>query len=162
MARPRKIGLAREKAKELQRRLRGALETLQELKGCLEMLAGLEVEPVYAELVERRKSTRYGEYTYPVLRFCAPGSSPWEGGCEEVHATRFRELAEALVEVDRFARELVELSRTARRVLEGLDAAREALQRLEEFPSLEAGKGLPRSSPAKIPSVSSEKSMMNK
>ena len=137
MARPRKIVKVAEKAKSLHEQLVEALRILEELRGCLERLAGIEVSPVYAELVERRKSTRYGEYVYPVLRFCGPGGSPWDGGCEEVYATRFREQARALVEADRFARSLGHLSTYARWVLEELDRLRGVLERLQEFPGLE-------------------------
>jgi len=139
VARPRKLELVAEKAQRLHAQLSAAYRVLAELRDCLERLAGLEVGPVYAELVERRKSTRYGEYRYPVLQFC-PGGTPWEGGCEEVYATRFREYAEALVEADLFARRLRLLAHDARQVLEGLEKLRKVLEKLQEFPSLEAGK----------------------
>ena len=139
MARPRKLRLLRERAEALQRQLREALRVLEELRGCLERLAGLEVKPVFAELVERRKTTRYGEYVYPVLQFCRPGDTPWDG-CEEVYATRFKEYAEALVAADRFARNLDYLSMYARWVLGELERLREVLDKLQEFPTAGSGK----------------------
>ncbi len=138
MARPRKIVKVAEKARVMHSQLSEAYKVLAELRGCLERLASLDIEPVYAELVERRKSTRYGEYVYPVLRFC-PGGSPWEG-CEEVYATRFKDYARALVEADRLARNLGHLSTYARWVLEELDRLRGVLERLQEFPSAGGGK----------------------
>ena len=140
MARPRKFSLVAEKARSLHDQLSAAYRILVELRGCLEKLSEISVEPVYAELVERRKSTRYGEYVYPVLRFCGPGGSPWDGGCEEVYATRFKDYARALVEADRLARNLGHLSTYARWVLEELDGLRELLERLQEFPAAGTGK----------------------
>ncbi len=140
MARPRKFSLVAERARTLHRQLGAALQVLQELRGCLEKLSEISVDPVYVELVERRKSTRYGEYVYPVLMFCSPGGTPWDGGCEEVYATRFKEYARALVEADRFARLLEQLAAHARRVLGELDRLGEVLQRLQEFPSAGNGK----------------------
>ncbi len=140
MARPRKIKLLQEKAGSLHRQLVEALQVLEELRGCLERLASIEVDPVYAGLVERRKYTDYGEYTYPVLQFCDPGSSPWEGGCQEVYVTRYRDVAETLVAVDGFARNLAQLVTYARWVLAGLDDVQEELRRLEEFLRGSSGK----------------------
>ena len=143
MARPRKIKLLQEKAAGLSKQLGEALRVLGELRGCLERLASLSVDPVYASLAEKRKYTEYGEYSYPVLQFCDPGSSPWEGGCQEVYVTRYRDAAEALVAVDDFARNLAQLAIYARWVLGGLDKVEEDLARLEEFLSGSSAKVSP-------------------
>ena len=143
MARPRKVKILREKAAGLSKQLRAVLETLEELRACLERLSSIDVDPVYAGLVERRKYTDYGEYSYPVIQFCPPGSSPWEGGCQEVYVTRYRDVAEALIGADAFARKLAQLSMYARWVLGDLDELQGVLGKLEEFLRGSSGKVSP-------------------
>ena len=61
----------------------------------------------------------------------------------EVYVTRYRDVAEALVAVDGFARNLSQLVTYARWVLAGLDDVQEELRRLGEFLRGSSGKVSP-------------------
>ncbi len=53
-----------------------AYRILARLQGCLEKLAGLNVDHVYARLESSGKTTLHGDYEYTVLRLCQSPSDP--------------------------------------------------------------------------------------
>jgi len=131
MARPRKVVKAAERARVLHRQLAAAYKVLSGLRGCLEKLSKIEVDPVYARLDTEGRRTPFGDYRYLVLRLCQSPSEP-SIYCESAHTTRFPEFAKAFVEAAEASVALAELREASRRALRLLEGLEQLLARLSE------------------------------
>jgi len=131
MARPRRIVKVAERARALHRQLGAAYRVLAELRDCLERLASMEVDPVYARLDTEERRTPFGDYRYLVLRLC---NGPGEPSifCKSAYATRFPGFARAFAEAAEASVALAELREASRRVLAIFERLEQLLARLVE------------------------------